>query len=121
MKNFVKPLELKQRLDESLGLNQSPMLSSRQMDWNGILVEQCKHSSTSFEIEFPAVSDHWLNLHLGNPAPLLQKRDDRLHESIRHNGNCFLVPAGQPSYWCWHSEGAICSPLHIFLKPKLTR
>jgi hypothetical protein len=48
MKNFVKPLELKQRLDESLGLNQSPMLSSRQMDWNGILVEQCKHSSTSF-------------------------------------------------------------------------
>jgi hypothetical protein len=45
MKNFVKPLELKQRLDESLGLNQSPMLSSRQMDWNGILVEQCKHSS----------------------------------------------------------------------------
>ncbi len=119
MKNFVKAFELNQRLNESLGLNQSPMLSSRQMNWNGILVEQCQSSSTSFEIEVPAVSDHWLNLHLGNPAPLLQKRDDRLHESIRYNGNCFLVPAGQPSYWCRHSEGAICSPLHICLKPKL--
>ncbi|WP_127081214.1 AraC family transcriptional regulator [Dulcicalothrix desertica] len=119
MKNIVKALELNQRLNESLGLNQSPMLSSRQMNWNGILVEQCQSSSTSFEIEVPAVSDHWLNLHLGNPALLLQKRDDRLHESIRHNGNCFLVPAGQPSYWCRHSEGAICSPLHICLKPKL--
>ncbi|BAZ08885.1 putative transcriptional regulator [Calothrix sp. NIES-4071] len=119
MKNIVKALELNQRLNESLGLNQSPMLSSRQMNWNGILVEQCQSSSTSFEIEVPAVSDHWLNLHLGNPAPLLQKRDDRLHESIRHNGNCFLVPAGQPSYWCRHSEGAMCFPLHICLKPKL--
>ncbi|WP_347277545.1 AraC family transcriptional regulator [Pseudanabaena sp. FACHB-2040] len=70
-------------------------------------------------MELPALSEHWLNLHIGNPAPLIQKRDDRLHESILNEGDNLFVPAGQPSYWCRDKSGVICTPLHICLKPKL--
>ncbi len=113
--NLVSPLELGQRL------NKPPVLSSRQLGWNGILVEQCQCSSTSsFEMELPAISAHWLNLSLGRPAPLIQKRDDRLHESIVQKGDSIFVPAGQPSYWRRH-EGDICCPLHICLKPELIK
>ncbi|MBD2099770.1 AraC family transcriptional regulator [Leptolyngbya sp. FACHB-261] len=111
--NLISPLELGQRL------NKPPVLSSRQLGWNGILVEQCQCSSpSSFEMELPAISDHWLNLSLGRPTSLIQQRDDRLHESIVQRGDSIFVPAGQPSYWRQH-EGDICCPLHICLKPKL--
>nr|WP_322711279.1 AraC family transcriptional regulator [Nostoc sp. ChiSLP03a]MDZ8212483.1 AraC family transcriptional regulator [Nostoc sp. ChiSLP03a] len=110
--NLISSLDLSQRL------NKAPALSSRQMNWNGVLVEQCNGSSSSFEIELPALADHWLNLHLGHPAPLIQKRDDRLHKSAIQKGDTILVPAGQPSYWHRH-EGVICAPLHIHLKPEL--
>jgi AraC family transcriptional regulator len=84
-----------------------------------MLVEQCQSSLTSsIGMELPALSDHWLNLPLGHPARLIQKRDDHLHESIIQKGDTILVPAGQPSYWCG-DEGDICSPLHICLKPEL--
>jgi AraC family transcriptional regulator len=111
--NLLKPIELSQ------WMNKTVVLSSQQIGWNGMLVEQCQSSSTSSsEIELPALSDHWLNLPMGHPARLIQKRDDRLHESIVQKGDTILVPAGQPSYWCG-DEGDICSPLHICLKPEL--
>jgi AraC family transcriptional regulator len=111
--NFIRPIELSQRLGKTL------VLSSRELGWNGILVEQCQSSSTSsFEMELPAISDHWLNLPLGHPAYLLQKRDNVKHESIIQKGDSIFVPAGQPSYWRGH-EGDICYPLHICLKPEL--
>ncbi|MBW4535577.1 MAG: AraC family transcriptional regulator [Pleurocapsa minor HA4230-MV1] len=115
--NFVSPVELSQRL------NKTVVLSSRQLGWNGILVEQCQnhsHATSSFEIELPAISDHWLNLPLGHPTSLIQKRDNRLHESIVQKGDTILIPAGQPSYWCRH-KGDICTPLHICLKPKFIK
>ncbi len=97
------------------------MFSSRQKNWNGVLVEQCQSPASAFEWELPALSDHWLYFHTGDPAPLIQKRDDRLHESILHKGDSFLVPAGQPSYWCQTPDMSdfICAPLHIHLKPEL--
>ncbi|NJL38587.1 MAG: helix-turn-helix transcriptional regulator [Leptolyngbyaceae cyanobacterium SM1_4_3] len=110
--NQIRSIELSQRLNKTL------MFSSRQLGWNGILVEQCQSPFSSFELELPALSDHWLNLHLGQPAPLIQKRDDRRHESILRKGDTIFVPAGQPSYW-HRGEGVICSPLHICLKPEL--
>ncbi len=110
--NLISSIELSQRLNKTL------MLSSRQMSWNGILVEQCQSPSSSFEMELPALSDHWFNIHQGYPAPLIQKRGNRLHESIVHKGDSLFVPAGQPSYWC-RDKGVICSPLHICLKPEL--
>jgi AraC family transcriptional regulator len=106
-------------LDLSQQLNKTLMFSSRQMNWNGVLVEQCQSPTSAFEMGLPALSDHWLNLHIGSPAPLIQKRGDRLHESILHEGDNLFVPAGQPSYWCRDEIAGICTPLQICLKPEL--
>ncbi len=113
--NLLNSLELSQQWNKTL------MFSSRQMNWNGVLVEQCQSPASAFEIELPALSDHWLYFHTGNPAPLVQERDDRLQESILHKGDSFLVPAGQPSYWCQAPDMSddICAPLNICLKPEL--
>ncbi|KAB8330091.1 helix-turn-helix transcriptional regulator [Scytonema tolypothrichoides VB-61278] len=115
--NLLNSLELSQQLNKTL------MFSSRQMNWNGVLVEQCQSHASSFEMELPALWDHWLYLHTGHPAPLIQKRDDRLHESILHKGDNFFVPAGQPSYWCQAQDmsDVICAPLHICLKPEFIK
>ncbi|NJK54242.1 MAG: helix-turn-helix transcriptional regulator [Leptolyngbyaceae cyanobacterium SU_3_3] len=112
--NLPKLSELSQRFDHT-----TPVLSSRQMGWNGISVEQYQHLSNSFEVEFPASSDHWLVLPLGQPVLATQKSDDRLHESVIQKGDSILVPAEQPKYWC-QREG-ICCALHIHLKPEMIR
>ena len=114
--------EIRQRFDHT-----TPMLSSRQMGWNGILVEQYQHLSNAFEMEFPAQSDHWLVLPLGQPILVTQKSNDshserprqRLYESVIQKGDSILVPAGQPKYW-GRREGRCCS-LHIHLKPEMIR
>ncbi|MCG9891163.1 MAG: AraC family transcriptional regulator [Thermosynechococcaceae cyanobacterium MS004] len=111
--NQLNSLELCQRFNKPL------MLSSRQMNWSGILVEHCQSPVSTYEAELPALSDHWLSLHLGNPTPLFQKRDDRLHESILHEGDSLFIPAGQPSYWRQDKSGISCTPLFICLKPEL--
>ena len=111
--NLLNSLELGQRLNKPL------VLSSRQLSWNGILVEQFQRSSTSsLEMELPAISDHWLNLSMGQPAHLTQKHGDRVHESIVQKGDTIFIPAGQQSYWYQHEENTCC-PLHICLKPDL--
>ncbi|WP_309744646.1 MULTISPECIES: AraC family transcriptional regulator [unclassified Chamaesiphon] len=97
----------------------TPVLSSRQAGWDGILVERYQHLSTSFEVEFPAPSEHWLVLPLGQPVLVTQKSDNRLYESFIKKGDSVLVPAGQPKYWS-RREGICCS-LHIHLKPELIR
>lgn len=111
--NQLNSLELSQRFNKPL------MLSSRQMNWSGILVEQCQSPASTYEAELPALSDHWLSLHLGNPTHIIQKRDDRLHESILKEGDNLFIPAGQSSYWCQDKSGITCSPLFICLKPEL--
>jgi AraC family transcriptional regulator len=89
--NLLNSLELSQQWNKTL------MFSSRQINWNGVLVEQCQSPASAFEMELPALSDHWLYFHTGDPAPLVQKRGDRLHESILHSGL-------DESYWyCLHS------------------
>jgi AraC family transcriptional regulator len=105
--------ELDQQMHEPL------VLSSEQLDWNGILVEQYQHSSTPSEVELPGISDHWFNLPLGDPVRLTQKRDDRLHESILQKGDSTFIPAGQPSYWLCHRSDTYRPTLHIYLKPEL--
>ncbi|MEA5452573.1 AraC family transcriptional regulator [Leptolyngbya sp. CCNP1308] len=109
----LNSFELSQRFKKPL------MISSRQMNWSGILVEQCQSPASTYEVELPALSDHWLSLHLGNPTHIIQKRDDRQHESILQEGDNLFIPAGQPSYWCQDKSGITCSPLFICLKPEL--
>ncbi|MBD2066335.1 helix-turn-helix transcriptional regulator [Leptolyngbya sp. FACHB-671] len=110
--NLISSIELNQKLNEK-----TLVLSSRQMNWNGIFVEQYQDPLNSREVEFPATSSHWLALSMGPPAHLTQKGSDRLHESIIQKGDSVLVPAGQLSYWC--RRGGICDSLHIRLKPEL--
>ncbi len=58
--NLLRPSERSQRFD-----NKTSVVSSRQMGWNGILVEQHQHSTTPGETEegeLPALSNHWLIL-----------------------------------------------------------
>jgi AraC family transcriptional regulator len=109
--DLPNPSELNQKVNEK-----ALVLSSRHIDRNGISVEQYQDLSNSIEVEFPAVSNHWLVLPLGQAVSIIQKSDDRLHESIIQKGDSILVPAGQPSYWC-RREG-ICDALHIRLKPE---
>jgi AraC family transcriptional regulator len=116
--NIVSPLELRQRSTKTL------VLSSRHLNWNGILVEQSQYSPSPDEAKSPALSDHRLILPLGPPAPLIQKRDNRLHEAILQKGDSIFVPAGYSGSWrCPTRE--INRPkkqqLHIWLKPELLK
>jgi AraC family transcriptional regulator len=113
MNNFVSPINLNQWLNKSL------VLSSQQMGWNGILVEQYKNPSTSPEVELPALSTHWFNLPLGYPVHLIQKRDHAKHESIVQKGDSIFVPAGQASYWRRIGSDSCCPALHIHILPEL--
>jgi AraC family transcriptional regulator len=89
----ISLVEIDEQLSEAL------VLSSRQMGWKGILVEQYRHGEEPGEIEFPALADHWLSLPLGQPAHLTQKRDGTLHESTVQKGDIICFPAGRSSYW----------------------
>jgi len=102
-------------------LNKTVVLSSRQMGWNGILVEQYQNSSTLREKELPALSDHWFVLPVGHPGHLTQKRDECLHESIVQKGDSIFIPAGQPSYWRCRGTDLYHTELHIHLQPELVR
>lgn len=113
MSNLSSSIKLSQRLD-----NKALVSSSRQMGWHGIVVEQYQNPPTPTEEDLPALSSHWLILPLGQPGRLIQKSNDRLHELTYHQGDSFLIPAGQPSY-C-RCEGAKASQaVHIHLQPEL--
>lgn len=107
----VDPIDLAQTMKKTL------VSSSRQLGWDGILIEQYQTHTTPTSIAIPALSDYWLSLPLGQPARLTQKVGDRLHQSVLQKGDSILVPAGQPSYWSWQEQS--CSSLHIWLKPEL--
>ncbi|KAM3094284.1 helix-turn-helix domain-containing protein [Phormidesmis sp. 146-35] len=112
--NMLSPLGIDRQANKSL------ILSSQQMGWNGILVEQYQILPTSYcEASLPALSAHWLNFPLGQPMHLTQKRDNRLHESIFHKGDLIFVPAGQPSYWRSRTNNTPQSILRIYLQPEL--
>ncbi|KAB8321026.1 AraC family transcriptional regulator [Tolypothrix campylonemoides VB511288] len=112
--NLFRSIELSQQLN-----NKTLVLSSQQMGWNGILVEQYRNPLTPSETELPALSDHWLILPLGHPGHLTHKRNARLHESIPHKGDSILVPAGQPSHWYCPENSHHTEDLFIHLQPKL--
>jgi AraC family transcriptional regulator len=114
--NLLSPLELNWEFRQN-----ALVASSRQIGWNGILVEQYQYASTSSEFELPALSDHWFLLHLGQPAFMTQKRDDCLHESMIQKGDTIFVPAGQPSYWHCHKTDSRRPILNIHLPSESIR
>jgi AraC family transcriptional regulator len=113
---LLKPSELSQRL------NRTSALSSRQLGWNGILVEQHHYSSTLYqaeEKELPGLSDHWLILPMGHPTYVSQKSDDRWHESTFQEGDVLLLPAERHSYWRCPASEVVQTELNIHLQPQL--
>lgn len=99
--------------------NKTLVLSSQNLNWNGILVEQYQSGLTPLEIDIPAQLDHFLNLHLGQPVQLTHKCNNRVHESTVHKGESSFVPAGQASYWRCRGSDNHEQILHIHLQPKL--
>ena len=117
--NLTKAIKLSQRLNDKTLVS-----SSRQMGWNGILVEQHQYApipGEAEEKELPALSDHWLILPLEHPSHLHWKSDDRLHESIFQKGDSLLVPAGKPIYRRCSKSQLSQTELHIHLQPELVR
>ncbi|MBW4536490.1 MAG: AraC family transcriptional regulator [Pleurocapsa minor HA4230-MV1] len=113
---LLKPSELSQRL------NRTSALSSQQLGWNGILVEQHQYSSIpdkAEEKELPALSDHWLILPLGHPSYLSQKSENCLHESFFQKGDSLLVPAQKPTYWRCPASQLPSTELNIHIQPEL--
>jgi AraC family transcriptional regulator len=112
--NLLKPIELNQRMKKTL------MLSSWQMGWNGISIEQYQYPTTpgEREVELPGISDHWFNLPLGHPVGLSQKRDDRLCRLTVERGDSLFIPAGQPTYWSCQGDEIYGQSLHIYLTPE---
>jgi AraC family transcriptional regulator len=110
--NIVSPFELDQQLSKAL------VSSSGQLGWNDILVEQYQAPSDPYEGEFPALSDHWLSLHLGQPVSFVQKQGARLHELEVQMGDSIFLPAGQTTYWCCQGDEIYRQCLLIFLKPE---
>jgi AraC family transcriptional regulator len=99
--------------------NKTLVLSSQNLSWQGILVEQYQSGLAPAEIEIPARSNHFLNLHLGQPVQLTQKFHNRTRESTVHQGESSFVPAGQASYWRCRGSDNHEQILHIHLQPEL--
>jgi AraC family transcriptional regulator len=123
--NLLSPIGLNPQTRKTLDpqTRKTVVSSSRQLNWNGILVEANQkveeyQTTPTPSVELPALPEHWIILPLGQPGHLTQKRDDRLHKSIVQKGDIILVPTGQPSYWWCRHEGD-GSSLHIWLKPEL--
>lgn len=111
--NLLKPSELSQRLKGT------SVLSSQQIGWNGILVEQYQYYPSpgkTQEKEIPGLSDHWLILPLEHSNHLSQKSDDRLHESLFQKGDSLLIPARKPTYWRCLGSQLPPTELHIHLQ-----
>ena len=111
--NFLKPSELSQRLKGT------SVLSSQQIGWKGISIEQYQYDQSpgkTEEKEIPGLSDHWLILPLGHPGHLSQKSDNRLHESLFQKGDSLLVPARKPTYWRCPASQLSLTELHIHLQ-----
>jgi AraC family transcriptional regulator len=110
--SLVNPLNLNQYLNKSL------LSSSRQMSWNGILVEQYQYTQTKSEFKLPALSTHCLILPLGHPIILTQKHSDAKHKWIVQKGDSIFIPAGQSTCWCCEGSETVTA-LYIYLQPKL--
>jgi AraC family transcriptional regulator len=90
------------------------------MGWKGILVEHYQAPPDHIcEQIVPALSAHWLFFPSAKSTHLIQKHDDRSHESIVHRGDLALVPTGQKTYWRARADNTPLSSLSIYLQPEL--
>jgi AraC family transcriptional regulator len=95
------------------------VLSSKQIGWNGILVEHYQAPANHIgEQSHGALLAHWLSFPSVQPLHLVQQHGERWHESIVKQGDLVLVPAGQSTYWRGPTDRPL-SNLALYLQPKL--
>jgi AraC family transcriptional regulator len=95
------------------------VLSSRKIDWNGIIVEQYQAPPNCVGEQSPgALLAHLLNFPSVQPMQLVQQHGERWHESIVKQGDLVLVPAGQTTYWRGPTDSPL-SYLCVYLQPEL--
>jgi AraC family transcriptional regulator len=100
-------------------VNGVEILSSQQVGWQGILVENYQAPPNHIcEYNPGALLSHWLSFPSVQPMYLVQNHGERWHKSIVKQDDLVLVPAGQSTYWRWPTNSST-SNLGIYLQPEL--
>jgi len=86
-----------------------PLLSSRSLDWNGIVVELRR--ARDIDVLLP-YRDHVVTVILGGGAKLCQCRNGRTVSRTLHSGDVIITPAGEPKRW-QHVEDVVGIVLRI--------
>lgn len=80
------------------GVPETPVLLSRKLKVFGA-IEVAYLRLLPGEVETPPFKGHLVNVHLGAPHRLVQRRNERTHEGLRATGAVDIVTAGMPGYW----------------------
>ncbi len=95
------------------------ILSSKQIGWNGILVEHYQAPANHIgEQSHGALLTHWLSFPSVQPMHLTQQHGESWHESIVKQGDLVMVPAEQSTYWRGSTDLRL-STLSMYLQPEL--
>lgn len=117
-KKPVRPIHNIDRPDFSrISSFPSPLVSSCEQKWTGILVEQRRLNPGIVQV--PALSEHFLGLHLRQPDPVqfIQHRERTTRQALFREGDVTLLPAGQACLW--QHESGYADVLQIRLQPTL--
>src|SRR4051812_47861868 len=86
-----------------------PLLSSRSLDWNGIVVELRRARDIDVLLSH---RDHAVAVILGGGAKLCQCRSGRTVSRTLHSGDVIITPAGEAKRW-QHVEDAVGIVLRV--------
>lgn len=93
-------------------LRSSPVISSRQLTWGGILVEQFHNPIGHFDL--PPSSSHCLTIHLQHNVTLRREINKHVQQSQMRVGAITFTPAGYASRWYADGEADV---LYLHLEP----
>ncbi len=80
------------------GAPETPVLRSRKLKVFGA-IEVAHLRLLPGEVETLPFKGHLVNVHLGAPHRLVQRRNQRTHEGLKATGAVDIVPVGTPAYW----------------------
>lgn len=91
-----------------------PLLSSRRLGWEGLVVERYRHLPG--ELHLSPVSEHVVSLYLGQPLRSVQWQDGHNHEGLTVRGDVAVKAAGRSHGWRWETAVEL---VHVRLRPEL--
>jgi len=77
---------------------ETPVLRSKELKVFGA-IEVAHLRLLPGEVETPPFKGHLVNVHLGAPHRLVQRRNERTHEGLKATGAVDIVTADMPAYW----------------------